>query len=699
MNYPNYASTADIEVINGNIKKLVQNAEEQDTQIKSKEPIINKKTGFNLDKTDLTENDSNKLFSAKGALNLFNTLTTNFTDAINIAKEALRIDIARKEDKFGKNSGFNREKTDLVENDTNKVFSAKGAFDLKTYLVTNYTTLMNNIKSVLDNDIATKLPHGGYIGSGQDLKNQIDNNAPSNYNQVFSNHYFHNLHNGDTVYEHAFTHPKESVNKATRKVIRTLDDDNNIVEFILNGKDKSFKFGNLLFYREGTHDNPNNKLDKTANILIGKDRVLDSSTDLNTIIESGIHSCIGLTHAQFNNVKINVDFYGYGIFVITRQGAFCSQTYYAHAYGLILSRVCYIPDMGWSDWVPQYTSLNKPNSKDVGAVDKNGDTVTGPLKVERKNNPEGSVSIIPIENYGSFELFATTRYSWYGNNWDVGATRGTSNDISSFIFTLNGNKKFVLDINGNLFVGDGTKKVFHQGNLLEALNQNVAGSNLNTTSKNIVDAINEVIPSKRDQQYSSHYFHSLFGTDGRGLDCVYEHIYPASGISSQSKPTSKVVRCTDGSGNMVKFEMLGNNGGRMTVQDKVVYDQRLLGNASLLYDGARTEENITITTNEDIKNFEKIIIVMSNRVSSGDVDMTDLVFNVSTLRWADGATADNSNNDYSGLFFGSYGYSSIYFRSDGRNIFLGKGLKPTSQSSFISCVRFIWGINRKVGLV
>lgn len=174
MNYPNYASTADIEVINGNIKKLVQNAEEQDTQIKSKEPIINKKTGFNLDKTDLTENDSNKLFSAKGALNLFNTLTTNFNNGINSAKEALRLDIARKEDKFGKNSGFNREKTDLVENDTNKVFSAKGAFDLKTYLITNYTTLMNNIRDTLTNSINTKLPHGGYNQSAQTLKNEID---------------------------------------------------------------------------------------------------------------------------------------------------------------------------------------------------------------------------------------------------------------------------------------------------------------------------------------------------------------------------------------------------------------------------------------------------------------------------------------------------------------------------------------------
>lgn len=79
-----------------------------------------------------------------------------------------------KEDKFPKNSGFNREKTDFTENDTNKIFSAKGAFDLKNWLVTNYTTLMNNIKDNLNNSINTKLNHGGYDGTGQQLKNEID---------------------------------------------------------------------------------------------------------------------------------------------------------------------------------------------------------------------------------------------------------------------------------------------------------------------------------------------------------------------------------------------------------------------------------------------------------------------------------------------------------------------------------------------
>lgn len=168
--------------------------EDLEEGLNRKEDKFVKRSGFNLDKTDLTENNSNKVFTPKGALNLFNTLTTNFTNGINAAKEVLRLDIVKKLNKgaylgdaqdlkndidskepiINKNSGFNKVKTDLVENDTNKVFSAKGAFDLKNWLVTNYTTLMNNIKSVLDNDIAAKLPHGGYNRTAQDLKNDVD---------------------------------------------------------------------------------------------------------------------------------------------------------------------------------------------------------------------------------------------------------------------------------------------------------------------------------------------------------------------------------------------------------------------------------------------------------------------------------------------------------------------------------------------
>ena len=133
-------------------------AQDLKADIDTKEPIIIKKTGFNLDKTDSMENNSNKVFTPKGALNLFNTLTTNFTNAVNAAKETLRGEITTKEPKFTKNSGFNKVKTDLVENDTNKVFSAKGAFDLKNLLVTNYTTLINNTRDSLLNMVNTKEP-------------------------------------------------------------------------------------------------------------------------------------------------------------------------------------------------------------------------------------------------------------------------------------------------------------------------------------------------------------------------------------------------------------------------------------------------------------------------------------------------------------------------------------------------------------
>ncbi|MHA4986974.1 hypothetical protein [Cetobacterium somerae] len=197
---------------------------------------------LSLEKTDLTENDSNKLFSAKGALNLFNTLTTNFTDAINVAKEALRLDISKKVSKSGDtmtdnlnispdgkgvtfygggkitkkigqglaidmaNSTFmtidslgemkvkvddtgeiwanggtqivynakNRPIVDTEENNSNKILSAKGALNLKNWLVSNYTTLMNNIRDTLTNMINTKTPHGGYSQTTQQLKNEVD---------------------------------------------------------------------------------------------------------------------------------------------------------------------------------------------------------------------------------------------------------------------------------------------------------------------------------------------------------------------------------------------------------------------------------------------------------------------------------------------------------------------------------------------
>ena len=117
----------------------------------------------------VTENYELEILTLKDKVDL-----RRFSRAFLKVDKLLKSIFTGKEDKFPKNSGFNKVKTDLAENDTNKVFSAKGAFDLKTYLITNYTTLMNNIRDTLTNSINTKLPHGGYNQSAQTLKNEID---------------------------------------------------------------------------------------------------------------------------------------------------------------------------------------------------------------------------------------------------------------------------------------------------------------------------------------------------------------------------------------------------------------------------------------------------------------------------------------------------------------------------------------------
>ncbi|MGL5655916.1 MAG: head fiber protein [Fusobacteriaceae bacterium] len=92
LNKPGYENLADIEILNENFEKIDKNAKESLEKINSKEPAISKKTGFNLDKTDVTEDNTNKLFTAKGALNLLNTLT----NAINTVATNLSNHITKK---------------------------------------------------------------------------------------------------------------------------------------------------------------------------------------------------------------------------------------------------------------------------------------------------------------------------------------------------------------------------------------------------------------------------------------------------------------------------------------------------------------------------------------------------------------------------------------------------------------------------
>lgn len=93
------------------------------------------------------------------------TLGEDITISIKSNDTSINLDVT---------NGITLKKTDLTDDDSTKLFSAKGAFNLKTWLVTNYTTLMNNIRDTLTNMINLKLPHGGYDGTGQQLKNDID---------------------------------------------------------------------------------------------------------------------------------------------------------------------------------------------------------------------------------------------------------------------------------------------------------------------------------------------------------------------------------------------------------------------------------------------------------------------------------------------------------------------------------------------
>lgn len=100
-----------------------------------------------------------------------------------------------KEPAISKKSGFNLVKTDAVENDTNKLFTSKGAFDLKTVITNAYTTLVNSTKTTLETSIANKLSHGGYTGTGQQLKNEINSKLPNpGYGGVHELGRYLNLH-------------------------------------------------------------------------------------------------------------------------------------------------------------------------------------------------------------------------------------------------------------------------------------------------------------------------------------------------------------------------------------------------------------------------------------------------------------------------------------------------------------------------
>lgn len=100
--------------------------------VNTKEPIIDRKTGFNLDKTDsIAEDNSEKLATAKAVKTL--------KDTLNSEKVFLQQEINKKENIIERKSGFNLDKSDSLDDlDTNKLatsLSVKKLNDKKLELI------------------------------------------------------------------------------------------------------------------------------------------------------------------------------------------------------------------------------------------------------------------------------------------------------------------------------------------------------------------------------------------------------------------------------------------------------------------------------------------------------------------------------------------------------------------------------------
>lgn len=160
---------------NENFEKIDTKLKEWDT---GKEPAITKKSGFNLDKTNLTENDSNKLFTAKGALDLFNTLTTNFTNAVNSAKEYFRTELVKKIDKTSKSDAVNSASSETIA--TSK--AVKTAYDkaeaaipiIDNTVVTNLNTVKGTKFFMVNGGDAIGMPTDSSFSSGDFNVAQFD---------------------------------------------------------------------------------------------------------------------------------------------------------------------------------------------------------------------------------------------------------------------------------------------------------------------------------------------------------------------------------------------------------------------------------------------------------------------------------------------------------------------------------------------
>ncbi|MDD7411273.1 phage tail protein [Fusobacterium gastrosuis] len=174
----NNSATPDIKLVKVTFKTIYTWITNIWADLKTKEPAITKKTGFNLDKTNLTENDSNKLFTAKGALDLFNTLTTNFTNAVNSAKEYFRTELVKKIDKTSKSDAVNSASSETIA--TSK--AVKTAYDkaeaaipiIDNTVVTNLNTVKGTKFFMVNGGDAIGMPTDSSFSSGDFNVAQFD---------------------------------------------------------------------------------------------------------------------------------------------------------------------------------------------------------------------------------------------------------------------------------------------------------------------------------------------------------------------------------------------------------------------------------------------------------------------------------------------------------------------------------------------
>lgn len=166
----------------------------------------------------VTENYELEILTLKDKVDL-----RRFSRAFLKVDKLLKNIFTGKEDKFSKNSGFNKEKTDLVENDTNKLLSAKGLFDY------------NQEKELIKFKINAKAI--GNTVTSIDLNSIVDNGF---YVSTSSANLFTNTPNSNTAFELTVTGLTDSRLGYKTQLIKSIGDNKYFVRTNKHWSDNSW---------------------------------------------------------------------------------------------------------------------------------------------------------------------------------------------------------------------------------------------------------------------------------------------------------------------------------------------------------------------------------------------------------------------------------------------------------------------------